>query len=226
MAKNLVALWNLALGVVGTRARIVQEDDKRLETEVIKQWYEPIRNTVFSAANWSSLRGTAMLPLLAERDFALTWQQGDPEHPWAYVYGLPVDFVYARWLDSFESFDLTVRGSQRALLTNAVPANLVYTRELSNVALWQDDLYMAVAHALGAAICQQLHGKRNLAISAQSYANEQIIQARLKNANEMDVSYDSVPDWLLARGVGLNTMFSRFIHPTGALLAVVSSNDS
>lgn len=226
MAKNLVALWNLALGVVGTRARIAQEDERRYETEVVKQWYEPIRNTIFSAAYWSSLRGTAPLPLLAERDFALTWQAGDPEHPWQYIYGLPVDFIYARWLDSFEPFDLTVRASQRGLLTNATPANLVYTREITNVGLWSDDLYMAVAHGLGAAICQQLHGKRNLAIAAQSFANEQIIQARLKNANEMDVNYDSTPDWLLARGVGLNTRFGRFINPTGALLAVVSSSDS
>jgi hypothetical protein len=224
MAKNLVALWNLALGVIGTRARLTGENDTRYEAEVIKQWYEPVRNIIFSAAYWNSVRAIATLPVLAERDFNLSWQEGDPDQPWAYAYGLPADFVCARYLDSYSPFELSVRGNQRVLLSNAFAANLIYTAALTNVSLWSDDLYMAVAHGLGAAVCQQLNGKRSLAASAQNFANEQIIQARVKNANEADVTYDHVPDWLIARGVGLSNQVSRFINPTGAMLAVVSTN--
>lgn len=224
MAKNLVSLWNMSLGIVGSRARLSGENDTRYEAEVVKKWYEPVRDTVFSAAHWSCLEGVKSLALIAERDFNLSWQESDPKHPWGFVYGLPTDFIYARYLDNYMPFSMSVRGQQRVLNTNLSTANLVYTTRQDNVALWTDDLYMGMAHAVAAAICQELNGKRQLAVNAQAYANNVIMTARINNANEDDTDYEHLPDWLIARGVGLSSQVSRYINPTGALLAVVSAD--
>jgi hypothetical protein len=226
MAQNLVALWNLALGAVGSRARITQEDQHSFEADVIRRWYEPVRDTIFCAAHWSSVRGVSSLPLLKERDFNLTWQEGDPDHPWAFAYGLPVDFLASRYLDSYQMFELSISGSTRVLLCNASVATLIYTKKQSNVGIWSPDLYMAVARGLSAAICLELNGKMQRAMNAQRSANEAILTARINNANEQETDFDALPDWLIARGVGLTSQASRYIQPTGPLLAVVQTSDT
>lgn len=224
--KSVVSIWNLALQVVGVRGRVAAENEKTKEAEICQDWYEPIRDQILCAAYWGSARAVATLPLLSERDFNLTWQATDPEEPWAFLYGVPKDFLYPRFLTDFTNFTMTNQGEARAVLANTYAGNMVYTKRQTNVSIWEEDLYLAVVHGLASAIGEPLSGKRLKVERAIAIANEILLKAQLNTANEQQVQHDNIPDWLAARGVGAGTSFSQFIHPYGPLLSTVSPNDA
>jgi hypothetical protein len=51
-------------------------------------------------------------------------------------------------------------------------------------------------------------------------ANNMIITARVNAANENQQEFDSVPDWLIARGVSVTSYNSRYIYSYGPLLSM------
>ena len=217
-ARSVVSLWNLAMDAAGTRNRITQVDESTKEAETCRLWYEPVRDQILAAAHWGSCRAVQALGLLSERDFGLAWQPTDPEPPWAFVYAAPSDFLYPRWLDTQTSFEMSAYSNKRAIVTNVEDAILTYTRREDNVSLWEDDLFLAVVYGLAAATGNKLHGKTNRTLQAQQLANETIMNARVRSANENQRLIDHVPDWLVARGVGLTSNISSYIYPYGPLL--------
>lgn len=216
--KSVVSLWNLAIHSVGTRGRVAAENERSREAEICREWYPQVRDQVLSAAHWSSVRGVYQLPLLAERDLVLDWQPTDPEPPWIYAYGLPNDFLYPRHLDQFSTFQMTTYNNNRALVSNQPNAILLYTKRDVNVSVWEHGLYMAVMYALAAAIAEPMHGKAQRGAKAAAQANDMLMAARVNSANESQNTFDSVPDWFTARGVGLTQIYSQYIYPYGPLL--------
>jgi len=220
VSQNLVNIYNLALNTAGTRSRVSTPDEGSREAEVCNLWYPLVRDTILRAAPWSSCRTTGQLALLKERDMSLAWAEGDPEPPWMYAYGLPSDFLYPRYLESFDTFVLGSLNSSNVLLANADPAVLIYTRRQEDPAMWDADLYYAVAQGLAAHIAMPLHGKPGRATGALQAANYAIVLAQTRAANENTVEYDSMPDWLLARGAMITNTPSRFIFQNGPLLSL------
>lgn len=73
MAQDLVSLYNMACSAIGTKARISLPTEKSREAEICQLWYPTVRDTVLSAAHWSSARAVASLALLADRDLNVGW---------------------------------------------------------------------------------------------------------------------------------------------------------
>lgn len=217
MAQDLVTLFNLALSAVGTRSRISSPTEQSREAQLCNQWYPTIRDMTLRAAHWSSCRAISALAINAQVTEGADWAEGDPEPPWLYRYGLPNDFLYPRWLDTYENFEMTQYNDVAMLLSNAEEPRLIYTKRQTVVAAWDVDLYNAVTMALAGALAMPLHGKADRAKNAYEEANIAITRARIAQANQNSVTHESIPDWLMARGVTQATTYSQFIYQYGPL---------
>lgn len=221
MAQDLVGLYNLAISAIGSRELVSLPDEESREATLCNLWYENVRNQVLRAAPWDSCRKNSLLAVLKERNFSVNWVEADPEGDYRFVYGLPADYLQPINLQSYQQFIITNYNGSRALVTNVERAILTYTSANVTISQWDNDLFVAVAYALGAAIGLNLHGKLPRAQAALQSANQMIAEARVRAANAQNVTYDHIPDWFLARGVG-GTTVSRFIYASGPLLSVAS----
>jgi len=220
MTQDLVSVFNLALSAVGTRARIASPAEETREAQICRQWYPSVRDTALRAANWASCRSVARLALQREASSDADWADGDPEPPWQYRYGLPADYLYPRWLSDYSSFALCVFNDITMLQANIENPILIYTKRQENPAVWDPDLYRAIALGLAASIALPLHGKADRANVMIQDANTLIIRAREATANENTMELDSVPDWLLARGVTVSSAYSKYVYQYGPLFSV------
>ena len=222
MTQAQTTLYNLALNAVGTRSRVSQPNEVSREAEVCNLWYPTVRDQVLCAAHWDSAAATAQLTLQASRTTD-AWVEGAPEPPWLFRYNLPQDFLYPRYISTMENFRLTQVEGVPKLLANSETVILHYTKRQEVVAAWDADLWYSNIQALAAHIAMPLHGKPQRAAQAMANANDAIMKAQARVANRNQVSYDHIPDWLLARGVVSLPSISSFIYPVGPLFAVGGS---
>jgi hypothetical protein len=106
------------------------------------------------------------------------------------------------------------------MFTHEPTATLIYTKKQITPPAWDADLYWSIVHGLAAYIIMPLSGKTSRARSELELANLAIINARVNTANENSIEYDSMPDWLIARGAMTITVPSRFIYQNGPLLSL------
>lgn len=224
MADNEVSIYNMALNAVGTRDNIAATTEESREAEVCRLWFGPVRDHVLRAAPWPSTRAYQRLALLAERDDTLAWAEGDPEPGFRYAYAAPTDMVYPRNLNTFGRFVLGVHEDQRAIFTQDELALLAYTKQQTNIALWDVQLKMAIVHALAAFIAMPLHGKAGRARQAQDTANSLILEARVNAANTDENVYETIPDWIAARGYAGSAPNTRFIYPYGPMINALEAS--
>lgn len=219
MAQDQVTIYNLALSAVGTRARVSALDEETREAQICNTWYPLVRDTALRAANWPSCRSVARLALQQMASSDSDWTEGDPEPGWTYRYALPVDFLYPRWLSDYSNFTLCSFNNTTMLQANTEYPVLIYTKRQENPGTWDPDLFKAVALGLAAAIALPLHGKADRANVAIQDANTLILRARENMANENVEAQDSLPDWLLARGASIGTVYNKFIYQSGPLFS-------
>jgi len=217
MAQDLVTLYNLALSAVGTRSRISSPDEESREGQLCRQWYPTVRDMTLRAAHWASCRHVTSISIEAQVTEGADWAEGDPEPPWLFRYNLPNDFLYPRWLTTYENFELTQHENVIKLLSDAIEPILVYTKKQNIPAVWDVDLYNAVVMGLAGSIAMPLHGKPDRARNAFEEANIAITRARVQQANANSLQHDAVPDWLVARGVTQYSNYSQFIYHYGPL---------
>lgn len=214
MATDVVSIYNRALSALGTTSSVTTPTEVSREAEQCNLWYEKVRDTVFSAAPWSSLSAFKRLALLAERDPDLAWTSSDPDPRWLYAYGLPADFLRPRHLSTYTQFELSVVGTVRALVSNEPNSILAYTRRVENPELWGVELEDAVIFALAAHIAKPLTGKDSDLRNMFQLAQEKILVARTNDANMHNSSVEHIPDWIGARGFALAGPQSKYIYPS------------
>lgn len=220
MAQDEVSLYNLALSAAGTRARISSPAENSREAEICRLWFEPVRRQVLRAAPWGSARAMARLALKTERTEEI-WAAGMPNPAYRFAYGLPVGYLQARYLYGYARFELSlIATNEMALMTEVENAILYYTMDQKEISLWDPDLYLAISQALGAYISQPLNGKSASAARAQQQANGLIYSAREAAANESFEPIETVPDWISIRGSAFSAPSSRYIYPSGPIVAV------
>lgn len=212
-----VQVYNLALNAVGARSNISSPTEQSRDAEVCRLWYSPVRDQVLSAAPWPEATKIAYPALLATQDDEDAWLETEPRTGYAYVYAMPSDALRPRYMSDFSQFLFTSYNGQRALHSNTPSAILAYTSRLENVALWDSGLQMAIVYALAANICMPLSGKTSRAKVLAEKANDLILSARVAAANSNNESYESIPDWITARGFN-HTVSTRYFHPYGSLL--------
>ena len=218
-----VQVYNLALNAIGERSNISAPTEQSRPAEVCNLWYSPVRDQILAAAPWPEATKIAYPALLATADDEDAWLETEPRTGYQYVYAMPNDALRPRYMSDFSRFLFTSYNGQRALHSNTVDAILAYTSKLENIALWDAELQMAVVYGLAANICMPLSGKPSRAKMLAEKANELITSARVAAANANNESYESIPDWIVARGFN-HSSSPRYFHPYGALL--VTSNVS
>lgn len=223
MSASQTELYNLALSASGTRAKVSSPTEVSKEAQTCNLWYPIVRKTVLMAAPWASAKKTANLTLLATRDFDAVWAEGDPQPNWAYTHAAPSDFIYPRFFDDFTSFELGDEDGQAVFYSNQETPVLVYTKDQAVPPAWDVSLYLAMANMLGAQIAMNLHGKPARAQKVLDTANQMVLTARVNSANTDMVEYDSMPDWLIARGAVVGTVPSRFVYQVGPLLSLIGA---
>lgn len=217
-----VQVYNLALNAVGTRSNISLPTENSREAEVCRLWYSPVRDQILAASAWPEATELRYLALLAEADTDGdgVWAAGDPRPGYQYVYTLPSDFLRAQYLSDFSRFLVTAYSeNRRGLHTNSYQAMFAYTKSLDVPSLWGAELGMAIVYALAAHICMPLTGKPSRAKALENKANDLVLMARESAANMSQETYESIPDWITARG-GSYATAERFFQPYGSLLSV------
>lgn len=216
-----VQVYNLALNAVGERSNISLPTEQSRPAEVCNLWYSPVRDQVLAAAPWPEATKIAYPALLAQADDEAAWLETEPRLGYQYVYAMPSDALRPRYMSDFSRFLFTNYNGQRALHSNTQNAILAYTSRLENIALWDAELQMAIVYGLAANICMPLSGKPARAKMLADKANELILSARVAAANANNESYESIPDWIMARGFNHSTS-QRYFHPYGSMLTLTN----
>lgn len=225
MIADEVTLFNLALNAVGARSNLAATNERDRGAEVCTLWLPVVRDAVLAAAPWPSCRTQIRLSLLIERDTAEDWVATDPDPDFIYAYSVPSNMVQPSYLSRYGRFIVGTRsaggtaGAEKTIMTNEEDAILTYTKRQTVTTMWEDPLGMAIAYALGAHICMPLTGKPQRAGMLIQMANDLINTARATAANMSDAPFESIPDWIAARGYGGLTG-TRYFYPFGSLLTV------
>lgn len=206
-------LWNQAISSLKVGDRIEDASERSRAAEQCSLFYDTVRDVVFRAAPWTSLKGFKRLASLATQADD-TWDASDPPPGWTYAFGLPSDCVRPRYLASWGRFELSVIGDVQVIAAQEETPILVYTRRITDTSRWDADLFQATVFALAAAIAPGLTGNDADLQNMFSLANEKILAARANDANINFNPQDSVPDWITARGSSI-AQPSRFIYPYG-----------
>lgn len=96
--------------------------------------------------------------------------------------------------------DLDPNGNEiQVLLTNLCRAQLVYTKRLANIALWDSQFTMGAKSALAVWLAPGLNGSQSLSQLAMGTAKAMLDAARISDGNEGPQVQDHVPDWISIR---------------------------
>lgn len=222
MATDIVALYNLALNAIGARSNISLPSEDSREAEVCNLWFPNIRDQILASAPWPEATKMERLALLSVHDNTNgLWLQGDPRPDLLNAYALPTDLLRPHYITNYTHFTIQSYGDEnRALMTNGESPILIYTFRHTKPAFWGQELQMAIMYGLAAAACVPLTGKTSRAKLLLEQANQAIIAARETAANLSTERFESLPDWISARGFSDGALQSRYFYPFGSLLSV------
>lgn len=216
MADTIVSVFNRALGACKVRASIASETENSSESRVCILWYDTILRQVLRAAPWPAASSYQRLARFATNEEE-TWGPAAPAPGYAYAYHLPSDMIWPRNLTTWEPFEISKVGSKKRLSCNNPEPVLNYTSHLTDITEWDSAFEMAIVFALASVICGKLTASSATGAKLEQQANDLILSARVSAANVDEESYESVPEWYVARGFGLRSG-TRYIHPNGSLL--------
>jgi hypothetical protein len=97
--------------------------------------------------------------------------------------------------------------------SNAGGAQLVYTRRLTNIALWDSQFVMGAKAALAVWLAPSLNGSVTLANAAMGIAKAMLDAARVSDANEGPQIQDYPASWISIRDGGQRRPSGLFIAP-------------
>lgn len=184
---------NLALGLVGQRQTIDSLNEATTEAQVAKTYFASTRNELLEGWAWHFATKRVVLALTTET-----------REEWGYAYAAPADMLLPRkiWNGVREegsgeripfTWELNDAGTGFLILTDQVEAQLVYTVELTTVAMWSAGFVKALAAQLAVCFAGALPVKPQLMPGLEAAAMRALLQARASDANSVtrDVAADS-----------------------------------
>jgi hypothetical protein len=223
VATDIVTLYNLALNAVGARSNISLPGEDSREAETCELWFPEIRDQILASASWPEATKMQRLALLAEHEEDGVWIQTSPRPDLLYAYALPTDALRPQYISTYGHFTIQSYGDEnRALITDGESPILVYTFRHTKPGFWGQELQMAIMYGLAAAICVPLTGKTSRAKLLLEQANSAIIAARETAANMGNERFESMPEWISARGYSGGVSDSRYMYPLGPLLSLAN----
>jgi hypothetical protein len=174
---------NLALGLVGSRQLLDSLNESSTEAQMAKAYFASTRNELLQAWDWRFATKRAAL--------AVTTESRDG---WAYAYAAPADMLKPRsiWNGLREpgageripfAWELNDAASGFLVLTDEDEAQLIYTVELTKVALWPALFTKAVAAQLAVYLAGAVPVKPQLIPMLQRGAMLALHQAAAADAN-------------------------------------------
>lgn len=118
--------------------------------------------------------------------------------------------------------DLDADGNEIAVIltdvgsANAGPPQLVYTRRLVNIGLWDSQFMMGAKSALAAWLVNPVNASAAMMSQAMGIAKAMLDGARISDGNEGPQSFDHTPDWISIRAGGRMRPSGLFIAPWDA----------
>lgn len=231
---DVVAIYNNALGKVGTRTTVSATTEGSNEANACNVFYEQSRDATLRLAFWNFARKQKLLTQLkSSKDVPNTCPT-----PWGFEYAYPVDCLRARFIlpqtavqqvtvdgvpiDSagVSTAPTTLMGPPvkflvgmdedgsgnpiRVILTNQYQAQLVYTAKIVDPNLYDPEFVEALAMVLASNISLNITGDKNLKAQLYNQAKDFIATAQAVNASEGQEVQNPIPDWMRARGMGSN----------------------
>lgn len=195
---SVLDIFNQALSLVGGRHTLASTGQSSVEAEQCRIWYTQSRDFVFRKAYWPSIRETAVLALISERNFAQPWVAGDPPPPWQFAYAFPADAFAVQhiyngaapapqpneYTQGQARFSMEIVDGQRAILTQIANAVATYTVVVDDPARWDVNLYMAVVHSLASNLSMALVGRPDVAqaiFQKAEYFAQQALESQANN---------------------------------------------
>ncbi len=222
MVPDEVSIFNLALNAVGGRSNLSSTTERDRGAEVCRLWYPVVRDQILAAAPWPSCKAFKRLALKAKRSEA-EWTELDPEPGYTYAYSSPNDMLHPRYVSDYSKFSVSsYKDNIKVVNTNVPDPILVYTKRNYVVGSWESELQMAIALGLAANIAMPVTGKAQRAELWINQANDLVLTARQNAANEGEETFETLPDWIQARGYTMPST-TRFFYPMGALLTAANA---
>ena len=232
MANSPIDIANMALAEIGTRSSITAFDDGSVEGYQAGLWYDQLRQMLLRTAPWGFSRGQLVLTQLgdlvpdATAPYPYLFKYAYPPDclKFRYVLAQPIlppisgqitppvvgaAIIGPTWLGPSRAnrfvvaSDLADDGTQsRVLLSNAAAAIGVYTRDVTNVAMFDPLFIDALVAAMAFKMVIPLSGNVGEKATFAQTAQRAILDARVADGNEAVPSSDIVVDWITTRGVG------------------------
>jgi len=178
---------------------------------------------VLQTGPWPSTLTTAYLSQVAERtSFNDSWVVGDPAPGWRYAYTTPSDMLRPRYLSTYAKFDRQAYSNGTAVMTNQDAALMFYTKRITDVSRWDNELFRAVVASLAAHMAVPLSGKLTLRDRLQNDALSIVAVANTDVANEQQFREEAMPEALAYRGYAEAPVLDVFIYPYQILNAVAA----
>jgi hypothetical protein len=197
-----VAIYNMALSRLGTRARVADPDEESVEAENLSVWFDAARDATLRAHDWN----------FARRYLVLAENGGvTPPSVWAYAYSWPNDCLRFRGIlpdmrppVRFEVASALDGGSNRVkvIFSNAAQAEGWYTARIEDTELWDAGFTAAMAAVLAAHVALPITQNESLSKAKAAEARDALMQAAADDANEStDQVHAYTPETLAVRGI-------------------------
>jgi hypothetical protein len=144
-----------------TRSTIESLTEQSVEAREVLRWYDVARKQVLESHNWGFARKTRKLALAS----------AEPTSEWRYQYQFPVDCLVPRYLVRPEGrraplipFQIGVSpdGLSKVILTDLPEAEMVYTRDVTEMFVWTHTAINAMTYLLGHYMVNKLSGDKSL----------------------------------------------------------------
>lgn len=216
MTSTVLDVYNNALLACNGRGQLSDLNEASRERELCSRFYPLARDTVQEGAYWPGCRAMSRLAVLTTAP--AVWVEGAPPPQFYYSYALPENYLRAWHLDDYSPFELgfdTTR-ARAALYTNSPEAILVYARRSDAVTDWTPGQKQATIYGLAGHIAGSLSGRSALIQASFEKANRFLAEARASALNSENNFFDTIPDWLQARGQQISVSPARYFYPQGA----------
>ena len=181
---SIVAVFNMALSRLGTRARIADPGEDSTEAQHCSIWFDQARDAALRAHDWNFARRYLRL---AER------ADVTPPTGWSCVYSYPGDCMRMRGIlpDLLPPVAFQVasalhanRNAVRVILANVSAAEAWYTARIADTELWDAGFTRAMAAVLAAHVALPITQKESIAQAMAQRAQLELAQAMADDANE------------------------------------------
>ena len=191
---------NLALTHIGGAKVHNFRDDKTIEADLVRTYYDISRQAELETYDWSFARRFISLAVASE----------DPISPWLFAYVIPEDCLAVRMLHKevktvddtripYEIISDSIN-EQNILLTNKPEAILRYTFNQGNTTQFTTNFSIAISHRLAAYIAYSRTNKRDIRDAQLALAEISRLLAQGSDANASRVDFpENAAIWTLDR---------------------------